>query len=117
MYFENLINFGIQFFHNHYYIAIVIFSMTLGGMVGVISKSGGTQGIVKKISRWANNPRGGQIATWAMGVFIFFDDYANTLIVGNTMRAFTDKLKISREKLSYIVDSTAAPVASIASTY
>ena len=94
--------------------AIIIFSMTLGGMVGVISKSGGTQGIVQLLSRFANSRRGGQIATWAMGVFIFFDDYANTLIVGNTMRPFTDKLRISREKLSYIVDSTAAPVASIA---
>lgn len=94
--------------------AIVIFSMTLGGMVGVISRSGGTQGIVEKISRWANNARSGQIATWLMGVIIFFDDYANTLIVGNTMRPLTDKIRISREKLSYIVDSTAAPVASIA---
>lgn len=96
------------------HVAIIMFSLTLGGMVGVISKSGGTQGIVEKISHWANHPRGGQIATWLMGVVIFFDDYANTLIVGNTMRPFTDKIRISREKLSYIVDSTAAPVASIA---
>ncbi|MBN2009357.1 Na+/H+ antiporter NhaC family protein [candidate division KSB1 bacterium] len=94
--------------------AIIIFSMTLGGMVGVISKSGGTQGIVQLLARFANNRRGGQLAAWAMGLFIFFDDYANTLIVGNTMRPFTDKLRISREKLSYIVDSTAAPVASVA---
>ena len=94
--------------------AILIFSLTLGGMVGVISKSGGTQGIVQKLSKYANSPRGGQLATWTMGILIFFDDYANSLIVGNTMRPFTDKLKISREKLSYIVDSTAAPVASIA---
>ncbi|MDZ7260667.1 MAG: Na+/H+ antiporter NhaC family protein [candidate division KSB1 bacterium] len=96
------------------HVAIVLFSMTLGGMVGVISRSGGTQGIVNKISRYANHPRGGQIVAWALGIFIFFDDYANTLIVGNTMRPFTDRLHISREKLSYIVDSTAAPVASIA---
>lgn len=94
--------------------AILIFSMTLGGMVGIMSKAGGTQGIVEKLSHYANHRRGGILATWAMGVFIFFDDYANTLIVGNTLRPFTDKLKISREKLSYIVDSTAAPVASIA---
>jgi len=94
--------------------AILIFSLTLGGMVGVISKSGGTQGIVEKLSKYASSRRGGQLATWTMGVLIFFDDYANSLVVGNTMRPFTDKLKISREKLSYIVDSTAAPVASIA---
>lgn len=95
------------------HVAIVMFSMTLGGMVGIISKSGGTQGIIEKITKYANHPRGGQLASWAMGILIFFDDYANTLIVGNTMRPFTDRLKISREKLSFIVDSTAAPVASL----
>lgn len=94
--------------------AIVMFSMTLGGMVGVISKAGGTQGIVELVSRWAKGRRGAQLATWALGVFIFFDDYANTLVVGNTMRPFTDRMRVSREKLSYIVDSTAAPVASVA---
>ncbi len=94
--------------------SILVFSLTLGGMVGVISKAGGTQGIVEKLAAYANNRRGGQLATWAMGLLIFFDDYANTLIVGNTMRTMTDRLRISREKLSYIVDSTAAPVASIA---
>jgi len=94
--------------------AILLFSLTLGGMVGVISRSGGTAGIVDKLSEMAKTRRAGQLVTWAMGLLIFFDDYANTLVVGNTMRPFTDKLKISREKLSYIVDSTAAPVASIA---
>lgn len=96
------------------HVAIVMFSMMLGGMVGILSKSGGTQGIVARLSKFAGTSTGGQIMTWAMGVFIFFDDYANTLLVGNTMRSFTDRLRISREKLSYIVDSTAAPVASIA---
>lgn len=95
-------------------IAILIFSLTLGGMVGVISKSGGTQGIIQKLSRHATSPRTGQLATWFMGILIFFDDYANTLIVGNTMRPLTDRLRISREKLAYLVDSTAAPVATIA---
>jgi Na+/H+ antiporter NhaC len=95
-------------------IAILIFSLVLGGMVGVISRSGGTQGIVQKLTVYARSVRMGQLVTWAMGIIIFFDDYANTLIVGNTMRPLTDKLKISREKLSYFVDSTAAPVANIA---
>jgi len=94
--------------------SIIVFSLTLGGMVGVISKMGGTQGIVDKLARYASDSRRGQLVTWLMGVFIFFDDYANTLIVGNTMRPLTDKLRISREKLSYLVDSTAAPVANIA---
>jgi Na+/H+ antiporter NhaC len=93
--------------------SIIVFSTLLGGMVGIISKSGGTQGIVDRIKSWATTARRGQIATWLLGVLIFFDDYANTLIVGSTMRPITDRLRISREKLAYIVDSTAAPIASI----
>ncbi|HEU4522526.1 MAG TPA: Na+/H+ antiporter NhaC family protein, partial [Thermoanaerobaculia bacterium] len=92
---------------------IVIFSLLLGGMVGIISRSGGTLGIVERVRRYATTPRRGQLAAWIMGVIIFFDDYANTLIVGSTMRPITDRLRISREKLAYIVDSTAAPVASV----
>ena len=94
--------------------SIIVFSLTLGGMVGVISKMGGMQGIVEKLSQYASDSRRGQLVTWMMGVLIFFDDYANTLIVGSTMRPLTDRLRISREKLSYLVDSTAAPVANIA---
>jgi len=94
--------------------AIVLFTMTLGGMVGIMYKSGGIQGIIVSASRYIRNPVSGQLATWVMGLVVFFDDYTNTLIVGNTMRPFTDKLRISREKLSYIVDSTAAPVCTIA---
>jgi Na+/H+ antiporter NhaC len=95
------------------HISIAIFTLLLGGMVGIFSRMGGTQGIVNKISKIATSPRRGQLSSWLMGVAIFFDDYTNTLIVGNTMRPLTDKLRISREKLSYIVDSTAAPVAAI----
>ena len=93
--------------------SIIIFTTLLGGMVGVIGKSGGTRGIVERLKPYATSAKRGQLATWALGVLIFFDDYANTLIVGNTMRPITDKLKISREKLAYIVDSTAAPVTSV----
>ncbi len=94
--------------------AIVLFSLMIGGMVGIISKNGGMQGVVNRIIRWAGNPRRGQLATAVLGLLIFFDDYANTLVVGNTMRPVTDRLRISREKLAYIVDSTAAPVAALA---
>ncbi len=92
---------------------IVIFSLLLGGMVGIIARNGGTQGIVDAVAPFANTRRRGKIATLLAGLAIFFDDYANTLIVGNTMRPITDRLKISREKLAYIVDSTAAPVAAM----
>ncbi|TFB10173.1 Na+/H+ antiporter NhaC family protein [Candidatus Marinimicrobia bacterium MT.SAG.3] len=94
--------------------AVILFSMGLGGMVGLIARNGGMHGVVEKISKYAKSARSGQIATLSMGLLIFFDDYANTLLVGNTMRPFTDKLKISREKLSFLVDATAAPIASIA---
>lgn len=94
--------------------AIVIFSLMIGGMVAVISRNGGMQGVVDRLSVFAKNKRRSQLVTWFLGIAIFFDDYANTLIVGNTMRPVTDRFKISREKLSYIVDATAAPVASIA---
>ena len=92
---------------------IVVFSLLLGGLVGVVSRNGGTQGIVDAVSPFASTSRRGKIATWMAGLAICFDDYANTLIVGNTMRPITDRLKISREKLAYIVDSTAAPVAAL----
>ena len=93
---------------------IVLFTLLLGGMVGIISRSGGTLGLVDSLSPLATTKRRGQVVTWLLGIAVFFDDYANTLLVGNTMRPVTDRLKISREKLAYIVDSTAAPVASIA---
>ena len=95
------------------HVSIVVFSLLLGGMVGLVSRSGGTAGLVEVLTPFATNSRRGQLVTWALGILIFFDDYANTLLVGNSMRPVTDKLRISREKLAYIVDSTAAPVASI----
>ena len=94
--------------------SILLFSMAFGGIIGLVSANGGMKGIIEATSRYAKSGRSGQLTTAFMGILIFFDDYANTLLVGNMMRPFTDKLRISREKLSYIVDSTAAPIASIA---
>jgi Na+/H+ antiporter NhaC len=94
--------------------SIILFTFMIGGMVGIISKNGGMQGVVNQIVKWARTAVKGQVATAGLGVAIFFDDYANTLVVGNTMRPVTDRLRISREKLAYLVDSTAAPVACIA---
>jgi len=92
---------------------IIIFTLLFGGVIGLISKSGGTKGIANTMSKFAHNRSSGMFATWLSGLIIFFDDYANTLVVGNLMRPLTDKLKISREKLSFIVDATSAPVASV----
>jgi Na+/H+ antiporter NhaC len=96
------------------HMAIIVFSILIGGMVAIISKNGGMVGVVLKLSKYAKGPKSSQFITYLLGIIIFFDDYANTLIVGNTMRPVTDKYKISREKLSYLVDATAAPVAAIA---
>ncbi|MDI6766817.1 MAG: Na+/H+ antiporter NhaC family protein [Bacteroidota bacterium] len=95
------------------HISIIIFSMMFGGMVGVITKNGGTLGIASLITRFAKTARGGQVSTWLLSIVLFFDDYANVLVRGNLMRPITDDLKISREKLSFIVDAGAATVASI----
>ena len=95
------------------HVQIIVFTLLFGGMIGLISKSGGTRGIANVITRFAKNRKSTMISAWLSGLLIFFDDYANTLIVGNLMRPVTDRMKISREKLSFIVDATAAPVSSV----
>ena len=104
----------LQSLNNSGHLSIILFSMIIAATVSLISKNGGMNGVVNRLSKYAKSPRSGSFITWLLGIVIFFDDYANTLVVGNTMRPLADKLRISREKLSYIIDSTAAPVASIA---
>jgi len=94
--------------------AIILFSMMVGGMVGIVTRNGGMARIVTMMVSRARTAVAGQISVWLMGLMIFFDDYSNTLVVGNTARPLTDHLRISREKLAYIVDSTAAPVVCLA---
>lgn len=93
---------------------VMLFTLMIGGMVGVVNASGGTRAMVEMVARRASTKRQGQCTVWLAGLVVFFDDYANTMIVGPTMLPLFDRLKISRAKLAYIVDSTAAPVASIA---
>ncbi|GAA4426963.1 Na+/H+ antiporter NhaC family protein [Bremerella cremea] len=93
---------------------VYTFTLLTGGMIGVISASGGMRGLVNLIVRFADTRLKGQLTGWLMGLAIFFDDYANMLLLGGTLKEVTDRLKISREKLAYIVDSTAAPVAGLA---
>ncbi|MCA9606183.1 MAG: hypothetical protein KC619_11340 [Myxococcales bacterium] len=94
--------------------SIAIFSLLLGGMIGVIAKSGGALGMAEVVTKLAKDRLRGALATWLMGLAIFFDDYSNSLLVGTTMRPITDRLRISREKLSFLVDATSAPVSSFA---
>lgn len=93
---------------------IILFTLTIGGLIGILTQSGSITGIVERLSAFTDSIRNCQLIAWLMGLFIFIDDYANTLVVGHTMRPFTDSLRISREKLAFIVDSTAAPVCTIA---
>ena len=94
--------------------ALIVSTLMLGGLVGVVSRNGGVHGIVRLVTAWASTVRRGQLATFGMGIALFFDDYANTLVVGKTMRPVADALRISRAKLAYLVDCTAAPVATLA---
>lgn len=93
---------------------IIVFDIGLGGMIGIVAKSGGAKAIAEWLGKKAKSAKRAMVATWAMGLAIFFDDYSNTLLVGTTMRPLTDKRRISREKLAFLTDATAAPVASMA---
>jgi Na+/H+ antiporter NhaC len=100
-------------FSDRDHIFIVLFTWILSGMISCIMKSGGGEGLVKSLSKYATSPRAGMLVAFSLGMMIFFDDYANTLIVGQTVRPIVDSLGVSREKLAFLVDSTAAPVASV----
>ncbi|WP_122639957.1 Na+/H+ antiporter NhaC family protein [Romboutsia sp. Marseille-P6047] len=93
---------------------IILQVLAIGGLINLVTKMGGAKAIAESLSKRAKNRRSSQIITWLSGLIIFFDDYANAMIVGTMMRPITDKMKISREKLAFIVDATAAPVAGIA---
>ena len=95
------------------------FSLLLGGMVGVLECGRSMHSLILIFSRRIRSRQGGQTLIAASGLAIFFDDYANTLLVGGTMRTSADRYGISREKLAYLVDSTAAPIAglSVVSTW
>ncbi|MHC4838955.1 MAG: Na+/H+ antiporter NhaC family protein [Planctomycetota bacterium] len=101
-------------FGSSFELYILGFTLALVGMVSVIGRMGGTRGLVEALSGVARGPRSAQGLAQAMGLVVFFDDYANTVVVGSTARSLTDRLRVSREKLAYIVDSTSAPVAGVA---
>lgn len=95
-------------------IRIILFTFFLSGMIGLITASGGAQGMAKVITKYATNRNRALWMTFALGCIIFFDDYASALIVGSNMRPITDMLFISREKLAFLVHATSSPPASVA---
>ena len=95
-------------------VSIILFLCLLGALVAVISRAGGSAAYGAWASRKLKSKRSAQLATAALGVIIFIDDYFNCLTVGTVMKPVTDKHRISRAKLAYIIDATAAPVCIIA---
>lgn len=97
-----------------YNIGILFFLVVLGTIVALMNKSGGSAAFGRWASKHIKSRVGAQLATVALGVLIFVDDYFNCLTVGSVMRPVTDKFNVSRSKLSYLIDATAAPVCIIA---
>lgn len=97
-----------------YNIGIIFFLVILGTIVALMNKSGGSAAFGRWASKHIKSRVGAQLATVALGVLIFVDDYFNCLTVGSVMRPVTDKFNVSRSKLSYLIDATAAPVCIIA---
>lgn len=95
-------------------VGILIFLVILGTMVALMNKAGGSAAFADWAIKKVRSKIGAQVATILLGILIFIDDYFNCLTVGSVMKPITDKYKISKEKLAYIIDSTAAPVCIIA---
>ncbi|MBR4030202.1 MAG: hypothetical protein IKJ06_02245, partial [Clostridia bacterium] len=97
-----------------YNIGIIIFLIVLGAIVVLMNRAGGSAAFGKWASKHIKSRVGAQLATILLGIMIFVDDYFNCLTVGSVMRPVTDKFNVSRSKLSYIIDATAAPICIIA---
>ena len=95
-------------------VTLMLFILSVGGLIAVMARMGGTQAMALAMAKKSKNAKHALVVTWIMGIIIFFEDMANSLIVGPTMRPVTDELRISREKLSYVIDSTAGPVTDMA---
>ncbi len=97
-----------------YNVGIILFLVVLGAIVAMMNKAGGSAAFARWTSKHIKSRVGAQLATIALGVLIFIDDYFNCLTVGSVMRPVTDKANISRSKLAYLIDATAAPICIIA---
>ncbi|WP_266077206.1 Na+/H+ antiporter NhaC family protein [Haladaptatus caseinilyticus] len=95
-------------------VKLLLFTFLIGAMLGMIFLSGGMKSVADAIVKRVRTSRQAQLGTSILGMTIFFDSYASTMISGSVMRPVTDRFDVSREKLAYILDSTTAPTASIA---
>ena len=93
---------------------IIMQVLVIGGVINLVAKMGGAKAIAEALAKKAKTAKSTQLITWFLGICVFFDDYANSLIVGPIMRPVAGKMKISRERLAFIIDATAAPIAGLA---
>lgn len=112
--FTDIVDYILESLADPWNAGIILQVLVIGGLIALITSSGGARAIAESLARKAKGPISTQLVTWALGLLIFFDDYANALIVGPIMRPVSDKMKISRERLAFIIDATAAPIAGIA---
>lgn len=82
----------------------------MGSLIGLLIRTGASGAFTARLAKHVHSREGALYATWVLGILMFVDDYLNSLAVGSAMRELTDKYKVSREKLAYVVDSTAAPI-------
>jgi Na+/H+ antiporter NhaC len=99
---------------DHDHASVILFTVLLGAMIGLMNDSGGTRAAIDWLAQFARTRRRGMVLTWLMGLLVFFDDYANTMLIGGAMRPLSDRLQFSRAKLAFLIDSTAAPIAGLA---
>lgn len=92
---------------------VILVCGLMGGLIALLMRSGGTSAFTEFVGARVRDQRRALFATWTLGIVMFVDDYLNSLAVGAAMRDITDKFGISREKLAYVVDSTAAPISVI----
>lgn len=83
---------------------IILQVLAIGGVINLVAKMGGAKAIAEALAKKAKNARSAHLITWASGLLVFFDDYANSLIIGPMMRPVTDKMKISRERLAFVIE-------------
>ena len=112
--FLDLVNRAVSSLADPWNAGIILQVLAIGGVINLVAKMGGAKAIAEALAKKAKNARSAQLITWASGLLVFFDDYANALIIGPMMRSVTDKMKISRERLAFVIDATAAPVAGLA---
>jgi Na+/H+ antiporter NhaC len=95
-------------------VSVLLFSFMMGGFVEVLNRNGSMQALAQKFLGAGDSRKRAGLGAFGMGWLVFFDGLANCMLVGKTMRAVTDRAGVSREKLAFIVDSTASPIASFA---